>query len=321
MSLTLESSFTHAVAMPSLVGPEDPPPFVKIEGGDPVLLVSPHDGNYVPPHLGTLGLSPDTLNSHMAYDINIRAVRERVLEIMEKDKRVGIYSIHTDYSRLVSEANRTEAHFITERTDTGALIEGNIPPILTREGMYDRAAMHKWGNAQESWLAQVEQRLTELHRPFHQAVTDTIEGLYVNYELCIVIGLHSFTRDYNGRRRDMDMGILYLRNDNRKLAELCERSFKQIFPDIRYNEPYSMQEYEGIVAAYGEDQGAPTVCLEFCQDVIATPLQVEAVAQRLVHFIEEANRRGMGRRFDPDKNHKPRPATPPPGYNAGLIKG
>lgn len=85
-----------------LLGPDDPPAWrVANDGGRaPLLLLCDHASNRIPASLGTLGLSPDELGRHIAWDIGAAAVTERMAVLLDAP------ALFTGYSRLVLDCNR-----------------------------------------------------------------------------------------------------------------------------------------------------------------------------------------------------------------------
>src|SRR5690606_32955860 len=89
-------------AVPSLLGPGDPPPFevVNPDGAGRVVLIADHAGRAIPAALGTLGLDEVALARHIAWDIGIADVTRRLAE------RLDAPAVLAGYSRLVIDCNR-----------------------------------------------------------------------------------------------------------------------------------------------------------------------------------------------------------------------
>ena len=67
------------------------PPFRRIEGDwkSGVLILCDHAANLIPPSYGTLGLTPEDLARHIAYDIGAAAVAEHLARALR-----GAGSVH-----------------------------------------------------------------------------------------------------------------------------------------------------------------------------------------------------------------------------------
>ena len=66
-----------------LLGANDPPPVFEknAAGRSPFLLTSDHYGRLLPKALGDLGLHESELTRHIAWDIGIAGVAERLADI------------------------------------------------------------------------------------------------------------------------------------------------------------------------------------------------------------------------------------------------
>src|SRR5438067_4864177 len=85
-----------------LLGGDDPPPVrvLRPEGRSDFLLTADHAGRAIPRRLGTLGLADSELMRHIAWDIGIAGVTERLAEALDAA------AILQNYSRLVIDCNR-----------------------------------------------------------------------------------------------------------------------------------------------------------------------------------------------------------------------
>ena len=124
----------------------------EIDGGGRLLLLCDHATNIVPPEVGggSLGLPPEEMQRHIAYDIGARAVT------LELARLLGAPAVLTRFSRLVIDPNRGE----------------DDPTLVMR--LYDGTIIG--GNRQVS-AAEVARRLAAYHRPYHAAIAATIDRL------------------------------------------------------------------------------------------------------------------------------------------------
>ena len=84
-----------------LAAAEVPPVFEQNAGGSsPFLLTCDHYGRLIPQALGDLGVSASELKRHIAWDIGIAGVAERL------SNHLGAHLIAQRYSRLVIDCNR-----------------------------------------------------------------------------------------------------------------------------------------------------------------------------------------------------------------------
>src|SRR5213083_245765 len=85
-----------------LLGANDPPPVrvLRPEGRSDFLLTADHAGRAIPRRLGMLGLPHSELVRHIAWDIGIAGVTERLAAALDAT------AILQTYSRLVIDCNR-----------------------------------------------------------------------------------------------------------------------------------------------------------------------------------------------------------------------
>src|SRR5215831_7233361 len=91
-----------AEATDQLLGEDDIPPVHEVNAGgtSPFLLTSDHYGRVLPGALGDLGLPESELVRHIAWDIGIAGVAERLARMLDS------HLIAQRYSRLVIDCNR-----------------------------------------------------------------------------------------------------------------------------------------------------------------------------------------------------------------------
>ena len=77
-------------------------PYRLIEGdwSRGALILCDHAENSIPEELGTLGLRPEDLNRHIAYDLGAGAVAERLAALL------GVPALIAQFSRLLIDPNR-----------------------------------------------------------------------------------------------------------------------------------------------------------------------------------------------------------------------
>src|SRR5271154_5081207 len=85
-----------------LLGPEDVPPVLEHHTGgrSPFLLTCDHYGRLLPRKLGDLGVAESELRRHIAWDVGIAGVAERLSEHLDA------HLVAQRYSRLAIDCNR-----------------------------------------------------------------------------------------------------------------------------------------------------------------------------------------------------------------------
>src|SRR5271155_1676154 len=85
-------------------GETAPVRILRPEGACDLLLAADHAGRLIPGALGTLGLDEIERGRHIAWDIGIAAVTEKLAEMLDATAILQVYS------RLVIDCNRAPAH-------------------------------------------------------------------------------------------------------------------------------------------------------------------------------------------------------------------
>lgn len=244
-----------AAALP-LLGPDDPPPVEVInpEGRARLIFISDHAGRAIPKALGTLGLGPEALAQHIAWDIGIADVTRAVAE------RLDAPAVLANYSRLVIDCNRQlgEPTSICEVSDA--------VPIP--------------GNRELSPAARAARAEACFH-PYHRDVAALVARRRAAGTVPGIISMHSFTPVMAGFRRPWHVGLLWNRD-----GRIRDRLFEIFGEDpslcVGDNEPYSGRAAQGYtITLHGEQAGLPHILIELRQDLIETPEGVARWADRL----------------------------------------
>ncbi len=200
-----------------------------------LLCVVDHASNHVPEGI-ELGIDPRLLEEHIAIDIGVEGIADRLA------RRHDIPAHIACVSRLVCDFHRTEgdAAVVPSESD-GHLIPGNIG-------------------------ADVEARLNLFHRPYHYELGKLIERVKPR----MIIALHSFTPSLatSDERRPWEVGLLYNQDD--RAARHAIRLFGEQGLTVGDNEPYSGKQLNATMDRHAEANGIPYCTVEIRQDQIAT---------------------------------------------------
>src|SRR5881394_1550755 len=167
-----------------LLEPADVPPVFErnVAGRSPFLLTCDHYGRLVPRSLGDLGLPASEMERHIAWDIGIAGVAERLSEALDA------HLVAQRYSRLVIDCNRPpDAPSSIPRISETTTIPGN--EALAR----DAAAT----------------RRRSIFDPYHNRIADIIDRRGREGFPTVLVSLHSFTPVYAGIPRPWHIGTLY----------------------------------------------------------------------------------------------------------------
>jgi predicted N-formylglutamate amidohydrolase len=247
---------------PLLAADEAEPVSVRNPGGaSPLLLVADHAGVASPRALGRLGVSASEWERHIAYDIGIAGLGDRLADALDATL------IRQNYSRLVIDCNRpleapTSIPEISEITP----IPGNVG--LTADARAERARA--------------------IFAPYHQRIEHEIESRRRTGRLAALLALHSFTPIFKGQARPWHVALLS--NRDRRLADRLIALFKQepglVVGD---NEPYFVSDAtDYTIPVHGERHGLPHALIEIRQDLIADESGQQQWAERLARLLPRA---------------------------------
>lgn len=246
-----------------LLAADEPPPVQRlgVDATSPFLLTADHAGRLIPKALGDLGLDEVERSRHIAWDIGIRAVTERLA------KTLGATAILQAWSRLVIDCNRRPgvASSIPEISET-TVIPGNLH--LTD--------------------ADREARRREVFAPYHDAIAAEIAARKSRGQPTLYIAMHSFTPVFKGTARPMHVAVLYNRAPrlSRALAALLRAEPGLV---VAENEPYSVSDDTDYgVPVHAERGGLDYVEIEIRQDLITDAAGQGLWADRLARLLPQA---------------------------------
>ena len=243
-----------------LLGLNDVDPVLEqnAAGRSPFLLSCDHYGRLIPKPLGDLGLPESELVRHIAWDIGIAGVAERLSALLDA------HLVAQRYSRLVIDCNRpphvaSSIPLLSEATT----IPGN-------EGISHEDAAT---------------RRREIFDPYHRRIDAIIDQRAQDKRPTILVALHSFTPVYAGVARPWHIGTLYHRD--RTLPPLLLRALRAegdlVVGD---NEPYAVgDETDYTIPMHGEARGLINTGIEIRQDLIADESGQQQWAERLARIL------------------------------------
>jgi predicted N-formylglutamate amidohydrolase len=216
-----------------------------------ILIVSDHASNRVPEDI-ELGIDPALLDEHVAIDIGVAGVAERMI-------RPGVAAFLGNVSRLVCDFNREEdAPAVIPHASDGHQIPGNLFDIAARE-----------------------ERLTRFHRPFHEALAALLD----TFPPALILSLHSFTPGLRSRpeeARPWQVGVLY--NEDDRAARLAIPLLAAEGLVVGDQQPYSGTLLNATMNRHAEAEGRPYLGIEVRQDQIAGADGQAAWAERLARI-------------------------------------
>lgn len=201
---------------------------------DGLLILVDHASDRVPSDID-LGIDPRLLALHIAVDIGVCAITERMI-------KPGTSAWMGNISRLVCDLNRAlgSPGMFPEISD-GHVIPGNV---MTQE---QRSAR--------------EQRFFE---PYHAQLA----SLLSRNPPALILSLHSFTPclETNNAPRPWEVGVLY--NEDDRVARLGIPYLEQQGLIVGDQQPYSGKALNASMNRHAEAAGIPYVSIEIRQDLI-----------------------------------------------------
>jgi predicted N-formylglutamate amidohydrolase len=241
------------------------------QGKSRMVFVCDHASNFIPPELSSLGLQPRLLETHIAFDIGAAAVTRAMAQAFDAPAVLGTHS------RLLIDLNRGEDDpTILMKLSDGAIIPGNAPV-----GRPELAA-----------------RIERYYRPYHAAVAAVVAGAKGRGVAPVIISIHSFTREWKGKARPWQIGVLWSHRDRRLSDSLLAVLNKEADLVVGDNQPYSGELEGDCMDQHALAHGLPHVLIEIRQDLIASQSSAEKWAARLVGLLERAIT-GMNGAVDP----------------------
>jgi predicted N-formylglutamate amidohydrolase len=127
-------------------------------------------------------------------------------------------------------------------------------------------------------------RVAALFAPYHQAITELLEGRVGRPSL--LISIHSFTPVLGDERRPWPISVAYGRDP--RLADLLRPALKRRGDLlVGNNQPYGVDdEHDYTLPTHGEGRGIPNAMIEIRQDGLSTPADIAGWVGRLADAYE-----------------------------------
>lgn len=220
-----------------------------------LLITCEHASSALPPPLVASAEDRPWLQTHWGWDIGAELVGRCILQ------RLGGAGVFARFTRLVCDANRSP----DDPTLIRAEVEGH--PLSFNQGVS---------------AAERRRRVETCHEPYHAAVSRQARALRPGRDL--LLSIHSFTPEYLGSTREMELGVLY--DDYEPLALSMHRRLSRSYR-VALNAPYSGR--AGLIYSahrHGLGAGLAYLELEIRQDLLARPEQAVATGARIAGLLE-----------------------------------
>jgi predicted N-formylglutamate amidohydrolase len=247
---------------PLVIGSDDPPPFETVNAGGQanVVLLCDHASNAIPQSLAQLGLQPEDLGRHIAWDSGAAEIT-RILS-----RRLDAPAILTGYSRLVIDCNRKPGHETSiPATSDGIVIPGN----------------------QEIPTAEAARRVEAIFHPYHHAIEAAIDHVQARGVPPAIVAIHSFTPEMDGFARPWHLSVLWDKDPRLPVPLLAAlRTHDDLV--VGDNQPYSGREHYGYSAeVHATAAGLPNALIEIREDHIRDEVGIARYADILADALAE----------------------------------
>jgi predicted N-formylglutamate amidohydrolase len=233
---------------------------INAKGHSPIVLVCEHASNHIPASLKRLGLKPEDLERHIAYDIGAFGVARGLSKLLDAPL------IAQRYSRLIYDCNRSpeQPGAMPEKSEIFA-----IP-----------------GNRKLSPKARMD-RISQISRPFHRAIEDFLDARAAALRPTALVSIHSFTRIYHGKSRTVDLGLLC--DWDTRLARGANWNFPGF--STQENQPYGPADgVMHLMNLHGATRGLHHLMIEIGNDLIENQSQQQQWAKRLAKPLKAATK-------------------------------
>jgi len=243
-------------------------PYRTIEGDVSLglLILCDHAENRIPEDFHTLGLKPEDLHRHIAFDLGAEGVAAGVAEAL------GAPAVLSRFSRLLIDPNRgiDDPTLIMQISD-GLVVPGNV-------GLS---------------AAETEARLDQFYRPYHAAIDRAVERAIAAGKPPVILSIHSFTQAWKGEARPWGVSVLWDKDPRLPLPLL---DGLRTIPDVEVgdNVPYSGQLNGDTLNRHATLRGLAHALIEVRQDLILAAEGQWEWAHHLARVVAEVLRTEPG---------------------------
>src|SRR5688572_9977228 len=150
--------------------------------GIDIIVSCEHASNALPPELNGLGVPPEALLDHHAWDPGGGEIASYLAEQLSAPVFLG------KWSRLVADLNRPE----------------DLPSVIPENSFGLRVPYNERLSDDER-----RDRLEKYHRPYWRAVAQEIEKRVAADRRTLHLSIHSFTPEYEGVVRAVSIGVMF----------------------------------------------------------------------------------------------------------------
>jgi predicted N-formylglutamate amidohydrolase len=240
-------------------------PVERIEGAldAGAIVICDHASNRVPAEYGDLGLSRQSLERHIAYDIGAAWLARGLAHLL------GAPAVLSTFSRLLIDPNRgADDPTLVMRLSDGAIVPGNA---------------HVGAD-------EIERRRLQYWAPYRDAVAETVDAMCATGRAPAIVSIHSFTPIWRAAARPWKVGVLWDMDPRLAVPLLqalaAESDLAPAHETIGDNEPYDGALEGDTIDDIATARGLANALIELRQDLIATEAGALSWAERLSRLLK-----------------------------------
>ncbi len=224
------------------------------------LVICDHSSNAIPLSYKNLGVSNKDLESHIAYDLGASDLASNL------SKSLNCSLIMANFSRLLIDPNRgIDDPTLIPKISEGKIIKGNLKISASLKDI------------------ERNKRINLFYLPYHEKINEFINDSIRRNRVPKIISIHSFTPVWKGKKRKIEVGILWDK-DNR-LSNIFINSLKNV--KIGNNLPYSGRLKNDTLYKHASSRGIPHVLIEIRQDLLIKNKDILHWAQKIHNVLKE----------------------------------
>ena len=224
------------------------------------LIICDHSSNKIPKSYKNLGVSNKDLESHIAYDLGASDLASNLSESL------NCSLIMANFSRLLIDPNRgIDDPTLIPKISEGKIIKGNLKISASPKDI------------------ERNKRINLFYSPYHEKINEFINDSVRKNRVPKIISIHSFTPVWKGKKRKIEVGILWDK-DNR-LSNIFLNSLKNV--KIGNNLPYSGRLKNDTLYKHASSNGIPHVLIEIRQDLLIKNKDRLHWAQKIHNVLKE----------------------------------
>ena len=224
------------------------------------LVICDHASNNIPLEYGNLGISKKDLESHRAFDLGAYEVAGELSNLL------SCSLVMANFSRLLIDPNRgKDDPTLIPKLSEGKIIKGNINISMSEDDI------------------ERNKRIDRFYLPYHKQINRFISKSLDNGRIPKILSIHSFTPIWKGKKREIDVGILWDKDD--RLSKIFLNSLKNI--KLGDNKPYNGRLKNDTLYKHATSHGIPHVLIELRQDLLKKEKEKLRWAKKIHNVLKE----------------------------------